>query len=148
MLLPFGLISDLDSFIGVHRATFHNLFIILIPLVLILFRNVKEGKYLITISALTSPHVFLDAFETGVFLLYPVSATSYDLNFWLELTMEGFYVILDYIAVGNVGEIVYNTLSTPETPKVAIIGSGSEPIIFILSIIAFFFKFNKKIESE
>jgi len=44
-LLPFGLLSNFDSFIGAHRATLHNLFIIFIPLLV----WVSEIEYVIEI---------------------------------------------------------------------------------------------------
>ena len=78
LLLPFGLISDLDSVIGVHRATLHNLFVILVPLlVLLVNQRVKfttlKSQYFSFASLLLAVHIFLDAFYNGVFLLYPFS---------------------------------------------------------------------------
>lgn len=142
LLLPFGLVSDLDCFFGVHRAALHNLAIIIIPLILyILFRNREESKYLLMASALIALHIIADGFTNGVFLLYPFSNVSYDFNLWLGLTMKGVNFILEYVTVGEVGQVVYETTPSSEVPKVPIISSGTEFILLLLAVLLFFFKF-------
>lgn len=149
LLLPFGLISDLDCFFGVHRATLHNLVVIVIPLIFyILFKNREKSKYLPMASALIGLHIISDGFTTGVFLLYPFSHMSYDLNLWLGLTMEGVSFILDYVTVGEVGQVVYQTTPTPEVPKVPVISSGTEFIVLLLGVLLFFSKFGWKLGSK
>ncbi len=152
MLLPFGLVSDLDCFLGVHRAALHNLIVVIIPLVLyFLFRNSRnrgKSKYLPMASALIALHIISDGFTTGVFLFYPFSHMSYDFNLWLGLTMEGVSFILDYVAVGEVGEVIYGTTPSPEVPKVPIISSGTEFIVLSMAIILFFSKFDLKSMSK
>ncbi|MFP3909420.1 MAG: hypothetical protein ACOC5L_04700 [Halobacteriota archaeon] len=149
LLLPFGVVSDLDCFFGVHRATLHNLAIIVIPLILYIpWRNREESKYLPVASALIALHVISDGFATGVFLLYPLSSVSYDLNLWLGLTMEGVSFILEYVTVGEVGEVVYTTTPSPEVPRAPIISSGTEFIVLLLAILLFLSKFNWKLVSK
>lgn len=149
LLLPFGMVSDLDCFFGVHRAALHNLAIIIIPLVLyILFRNRKGSKYLPMASALIALHVISDGFTTGIFLLYPLSQVSYDFNLWLGLTMKGVSFILEYVTVGEVGQVVYETTPSPEVPKVPIISSGTEFIVLLLAILLFFSKFDWSLVSK
>ncbi|MFO7966388.1 MAG: hypothetical protein R6U44_02185 [Archaeoglobaceae archaeon] len=143
MLLPFGLVTDLDCFLGVHRATLHNLVVIIIPLVFyLLFRNREGSKYLPMASALIALHIISDGFTTGVFLLYPFSHMSYDFNLWLGLDMEGVRFILDYATVGEVGEVVYETTPSSEVPMVPVIRSGTEFIVLLMSVLLFFSKFD------
>lgn len=145
MLLPFGLISDLDCFFGVHRATLHNFAVIILPLILyILFKNREGSKYLPIVSALFALHIMSDGFTTGVFLLYPFSNMSYDFNLWLGLTMEGVNFILEYVTVGEVGQVVYETTPSPEVPEVPVISSGTEFVVLLLAILLFYFKFDWK----
>lgn len=149
MLLPFGLVSDLDCFFGVHRATLHNLAIIVIPLIIyILFRKREGSKYLPVASALIALHIISDGFTNGVFLLYPFSHMSYDFELWLGLTMEGVRFILEYITVGEVGEVVYETTPTPKVPMVPVISSGTEFIVLLLAILLFSSKFNWRLVSK
>jgi len=115
LLLPFGLISDLDSFVGVHRATLHNLFILLVPLlVLVASKRLKvsstiKDRYFIFASLLLAAHIFLDAFYNGVFLFYPFIEKSYNPLFWFGLKETGLSVLFTWIVPGNVGELVYAT---------------------------------------
>ncbi len=145
MLLPFGLISDLDCFFGVHRATLHNLVVVIIPLILyLLLRSREESKYLPMASALIALHIISDGFTTGVFLLYPFSHMSYDFNLWLGLTVEGVSFVLEYVTVGEVGEVVYGTTPSPEVPMVPVIRSGTEFIVLLMAILLFFSKFERR----
>lgn len=65
----FGILPDADAYIFLHRASFHSIFILIIPiLVFILIKDIKisgiVGFYLVA-------HIILDIFNGGVFLLYP-----------------------------------------------------------------------------
>jgi len=98
---------DIDHFIGVERATFHNVFItILIPIILIfLTLNFKSRKYLESFSFLLliflSSHVFVDLFSSPVFgsnigittgegiaLFYPFSGEKYSINFNVKIPLR------------------------------------------------------------
>lgn len=145
-LLPFGLLSDLDSFIGVHRATLHNLFILLIlPLGIIILRRVKvneiNNKYFIFASLLLAFHIFLDAFYNGVFLFYPFSGKSYNLEFWFGLKETGLSALFTWIVPGKVGELMYVITPSPSVPEIPILESGIELMILIFAVLTFFLKF-------
>ncbi|RLI74448.1 hypothetical protein DRO97_05875 [Archaeoglobales archaeon] len=147
LLLPFGLLSDLDSFVGIHRATLHNLFVVFIPLflmVILKFLNVKiKDRYFILASLLLFSHIFFDAFYNGVFLFYPFSKESYNLMFWFGLKETGLNLIFNLKIPGKVGEVVYVVTPTPSVPEIPIIESGTELLILIFSFIAFFLRFYK-----
>ena len=145
LLLPFGFLSDSDSFIGVHRATLHNLFIIFIflPLGLIILRRLRVtgNKYFILASLLLALHIFLDAFYNGVFLFYPFSGKSYNPEFWFGLKETGLSALFTWIVPGNVGELVYIITPSPSVPEIPIIESGIELVILIFALLTFFLKF-------
>lgn len=109
---------DLDHFIGIERATFHNVFLtILVPLVLLLlsfqFKQNRFAKgFFFLLLIFLSSHVFLDLFSSpatgngigiiegqGVALFYPLSATKYAIEFNIYIPlgiypnyMEGYLV--------------------------------------------------------
>jgi membrane-bound metal-dependent hydrolase YbcI (DUF457 family) len=146
-LLPFGLLSDLDSFFGVHRATLHNLFAIFVPLlVMIALKRFPvitiKNRYFIIASLLLAFHIFLDAFYNGVFLFYPFSDKSYNPLFWFGLNETGLSVLFTWIVPGKVGELVYVITPRPSVPEIPIIGSGIELVILIFAVLTFVLKFN------
>ena len=146
LLLPFGLISDLDSYVGVHRATLHNLFIIALPLLVLLANKrvqitVLKDRYFIFASILLGLHICLDAFYNGVFLLYPISMASHNPLFWLGIKEQGLTLLLSWLVPGKVGELVYVTTPTPGVPEIPIISSGIELVILLIALISFVLKF-------
>ena len=146
LLLPFGLVSDLDSYVGVHRATLHNLFVIALPL-LVLLANKRlhvtalQDRYFIFAAILLASHICLDAFYNGVFLLYPISMASYNPLFWLGLKEQGLTLLFSWLVPGKVGELVYVTRPTPGVPEIPIISSGIELVILLLALLSFGLKF-------
>ena len=91
---------DVDHFIGVPRATFHNVFVtILLPLTLLyLAFHFKSSRYvkgfLLLLLVFSSSHIFIDMFSSPVFgnsigiveglgpaLFYPLSSTQYSIDF-------------------------------------------------------------------
>jgi len=147
-LLPFGLISDLDAFIGVHRAALHNLFIPCMPLLcLLILRRLKLNRIpsssVIFASVLLTFHIVLDAFYTGVFLFYPFSEQSYNLDFWFGLKETGLSALFTLIVPGKVGELVYVITPRPSVPEIPIIESGIELMILIFALLTFFLKFKE-----
>jgi len=147
-LLPFGLLSDLDAFIGVHRATLHNLFIPCMPLLclMILKRlklNLIQSSYVIFASLLLAFHIGLDAFYNGVFLFYPFSEQSYNLDFWFGLKERGLSALFTWMVPGKVGELVYVITPRPSVPEIPIIESGIELMILIFALLTFFVKFKE-----
>lgn len=65
----FGILPDADALIFIHRESFHNIFILVIPLLIFIF--VKDVKISGIISFYLLSHLILDIFNGGVFLLYP-----------------------------------------------------------------------------
>ncbi len=147
LLLPFGLISDLDSYVGVHRATLHNLFVIALPLLVLLaikrfhVASLKD-RYFIFASVLLASHIGLDAFYNGVFLLYPFTTSSYNPLFWFGLKEQGLTLLFSCLLPGKVGELVYVTRPTPGVPEIPIISSGIELVILLLALLSFGLKFH------
>ncbi|MGC9443782.1 MAG: hypothetical protein ACP5E9_02430 [Candidatus Methanospirareceae archaeon] len=146
LLLPFGLISDLDSSIGVHRATLHNLIIVALPLLLLLANKrlhvtALQDRYFIFASVLFAVHISLDAFYNGVFLLYPFSRASYNPLFWFGLKEQGLTLLFSWLIPGTVGELVYVTTPTPGVPEIPIISSGIELVILLIALFSFGLKF-------
>jgi len=70
LLLPFAVISDIDTFASQHRELLHNVFI---PLVFALIGILlKKLRYIFYITAFFfASHVILDLFGGGVVFFYP-----------------------------------------------------------------------------
>lgn len=102
-----AVLLDLDHFIGLERATFHNVFItILIPLILLylsyVFKMKKNTKgFFLLLLIFLSSHMFMDLFSapplgngigietgTGVALFYPLSTTYYAINFNIRIPLQ------------------------------------------------------------
>jgi len=145
MLLPFGILSDIDAFIGIHRATLHNIFIILAPIsaFLIVKRHKKEesGKYFFLASSLLALHILLDAFHTGVFLLYPLSRESYDFKFRLGVNERGLSASFGCERPGEIGEVVYVTTPSPAVPEIPLVNDGVELVAMSAALLVFAAKF-------
>ena len=147
MLLHFGILSDIDSFIGIHRATLHNVFVILLPTfaLLVVKRRrkgwEKSGKYFFLASSLLALHILLDAFHTGVFLLYPLSKESYDFKFWLGVNEKGLSASFGCEKPGEVGEVVYVTTPSPAVPEVPLVNDGVELVAMTAALLVFAAKF-------
>jgi hypothetical protein len=151
LLLPFGFLCDLDAFIGVHRATFHNVFVIFVPLlVMIILRCLKvkrikiKDRYFVFASLLLAFHVFVDAFYNGVFLFYPFIDKSYNPQFWFGLKETGLSALFTWRVPGKVGELVYVITPSPAVPEIPIIESGIELVILIFAVLTFVLKFRVK----
>ena len=83
LLSPFALFPEIDAFFGMHRVIFHNVFIVLIPL-LFYFVSRKKKLIFILIAYFLLSHVMLDLAYPGVALLYPI-------------TDERFYFSVDFM---------------------------------------------------
>ncbi len=152
LLVPFGILSDIDAFIGIHRATLHNIFFILTPVLSFValramlrvrgeVRKMQSFCYFCFASVLVALHVLLDAFHTGVFFFYPVVLSSYDLSFRLSVRETGLSTAIGCENVGKVGEVVYATVPSPGVPEIPLIGSGIEFVTFICALLVFALKF-------
>jgi len=146
MLLPFGILSDIDAFIGIHRATLHNIFVILLPsFAFLVVKGKKEweesGKYFFLASSLLALHILLDAFHTGVFLLYPLSKESYDFKFRLGVNEKGLSASFGCERLGEIGEVVYVTTPSPEVPEIPLVNDGVELVAMTAALVVFAAKF-------
>jgi len=102
-----ALLIDIDHFIGLDRATFHNIFVtILIPVILLFLAfhlklNRYTKKFLFILLIFLSSHLFLDLFppptsggyigiieDEGVSLFYPLSTTQYEINFDVKIPLK------------------------------------------------------------
>jgi hypothetical protein len=98
---------DLDHFIGLERASLHNVFItILLPLILLYFAfHFKMNRYIkgffLLLLIFLSSHLFLDLFSynvfgsgiginegSGVALFYPLSNTLYSADFNIRIPLK------------------------------------------------------------
>ncbi|MEM5778110.1 MAG: metal-dependent hydrolase [Candidatus Aenigmatarchaeota archaeon] len=91
----FSCLIDLDHFIGVERASFHNIFVtILFPLAIIFLAFNFKSKYnfkgfSILLLVFLSSHTFIDMFgNPGIALFYPLSNNYYLLNFELSVPLK------------------------------------------------------------
>jgi len=65
----FSIFPDIDIFLF-HRATLHNVFIFIIPIIIyIIFKNIKVCGI---VTYYLFSHILLDTFNHGVFILYPL----------------------------------------------------------------------------
>ncbi|WP_254862799.1 metal-dependent hydrolase [Halovivax gelatinilyticus] len=90
---------DLDTLVGIywqgaHRAVFHNVFVVLIPAIVLYWDvNWRETSFVrsrwgaygyhvawVTLVCVFVAHILLDAFYNGVALFWPLDTTFYDLS--------------------------------------------------------------------
>jgi hypothetical protein len=102
-----AVLLDLDHFIGLERALFHNIFVtLLLPLALLYFSfHFRTNKYVkgffFLLLIFLSSHVMLDLFSSptfgsgigigegsGVALFYPLSNVKYSINFNIKIPLE------------------------------------------------------------
>lgn len=69
LLSFFGILPDADIFLF-HRATLHNIFILVVPILIFIFmKDMREISGIICFYL--GSHLLLDIFDGGIFLLYP-----------------------------------------------------------------------------
>ncbi len=93
ILAIFGIIPDIDIFFY-HRASFHNIFLVLIPFIFFILRDKKEIPGIICFY-LTS-HLLLDIFNGGVYILYPFNELSFYVKAELAFRNNIFLPVLDF----------------------------------------------------
>ncbi len=143
-LIPFGLLCDLDSLFGIHRATLHNVFIIALPLIFMAVPQLRDKiklRWLALADILIASHILLDAFYNGVFLFYPLSVDNYNLRFWFGLNEAGPGISFSWFVPGNVEEVHYAVKPSPSVPEIGIISNGIELIILVSAIFSFIMRF-------
>ncbi len=106
----FGILPDADAFIFIHRASFHNIFILVIPILISIF--IKDIKIIGIIFFYLISHLILDIFNGGIYLFYPI---YYNVFFFrTEIWFNG----------GNMTPFIYYGISD----KIIPMGRG-EPMI-------------------
>jgi len=117
-ILIAGILSvliDLDHFIGLERATFHNIFItLLLPILFVILAFSFKSKYnlkgfSIILLIFLSSHLFLDIFSEGpIALFYPISNNYYTFDFNLMIPLESRFTTQGYlISTLGVGILLY-----------------------------------------
>jgi len=108
-----AVLIDIDHFIGVERATFHNIFVtVLIPIIIIILAFSLRVRYSlkgfsILLLIFLSSHTFLDLFSgsPGVALFYPISNTYYSLEFGITVPMTTKFVpsVIEGYVISSLG---------------------------------------------
>ena len=113
-LIPIVWIIDLDSYIGVHRFTFHNIFFVLLMAGLVYLFWDKKAFFVALYYGFT--HLFLDFAYPGPAWLYPlvpktfylVSTVHKDLGHWIVNFSFGSLTLEEYLAfLQTVGPMRY-----------------------------------------
>ena len=122
----FAVLPDIDSIffssngISLHRILFHNIFIVIIPLLFFMFAKSKREVFGIIIFYLTS-HLILDLFTGGIFLFYPVYNKVFFAHVELLLSHGSFVPALEY---GISNRIMNNGIGAPAV--------SSENVAFVI----------------
>lgn len=105
---------DLDHFIGVERATFHNILItFLLPLIIILIAFSFKKKYnfkgfSILLLIFLSSHLVLDLFSGSIALFYPFSEKYYTIDLNLVIPLSSKFTSSGYLISSlGVGILIY-----------------------------------------
>lgn len=115
----FAILPDLDSIVGIHRATLHNIFVILvIPLAFIFWAKLRKPQLLlpglIVLFYLVS-HAILDM--NGISLLYPIyhevlflrpalnlqTDPEFDFDLVIDYGMEEPIASTEYVFISDLG---------------------------------------------
>lgn len=83
------------SHVSLHRALFHNAFLLIIPILLFIFMKNRRSVSGIICFYLAS-HLILDLFTGGIFLFYPVYNNVYFASAELLFNDSGFKPALEY----------------------------------------------------
>lgn len=90
----FGILPDIDAIIFVHRASFHNIFILIIPLMIFIF--IKDIKICGIMNFYLISHLVLDIFNGGIYLLYPFYSKALFLRIEIWFDNNNIIPILNY----------------------------------------------------
>lgn len=80
-LVPLAFLPDLDYFVGVHRASLHNVFI-LVPVAAWFWWEMRRGagwaraEYAAIAGGYLGSHLIMDAFVGGISPLWPLDASA------------------------------------------------------------------------
>lgn len=138
LLSFFGALPDIDIFLF-HRATFHNMFILAIPiLIFIFYKDMREISGIICFYL--GSHLVLDILDGGIFLLYP---------FYNKI----FYAVIELIfkngIVFNVGisKTIIN-IKTMGEPVISSENVGVAILLIITLLISIIIKWNEMIDMK
>ena len=125
----FAVLPDIDSIffgsnsVSLHRILFHNIFIVIIPLLFFIVAKSKREVFGIICFYLTS-HLVLDLFTGGIFLFYPVYNKVFFAHVELLLSHSSFIPVLEY---GISDKIMNNGIGAPAI--------SSENVAFVILLI-------------
>ena len=141
VLILFGVIPDLDVFIGIHRATFHNIFIAVAPLLIwfaiwVIYKKIKikgikkiEKKriFFCLASGFLILHIVLDIFCGGVFVFYPAHQENIDFSSSFVLTQKEVMLPPNVSQTPKNETQITNVTSPPLAPNIIIPTSTPVP---------------------
>jgi hypothetical protein len=112
----FAILPDTDAVffllrlspVPLHRILFHNVFILVIPLLCFIFLKSRRGIFGIICFYLAS-HLILDLFNGGIFLFYPF----YDHVFFANFELLFPYSFIPVIEYGISDKIMNNGIGEP-----------------------------------
>jgi len=127
----FGIFPDFDAIFH-HRYTFHNIFILIIPVLIFIFFKNKQIYGMITYYL--SSHLILDMFNGGIGAFYPFSTKIAFINAGIihSNSLHGMTFLLNYGFVDNFAKITESSYN-------GIISSENSGIIVLLSIMILVF---------
>lgn len=130
MVIALGVLAvlpDADALFLVHRASLHNVFILIIPLLLFILtknRNAAIGFFYL------ASHLVLDLFNGGVFLFYPLYDNVFFARAEFWFTGGGFRHVLEY----GISRSVINTGGGE--PVISSENIGVAALLIIMALIA------------
>lgn len=139
-------LPDLDTILGLwitgaHRTVFHNIWIVLIPAVLLAWDvHARDTSYVrdrfgsrgvrigwVSLVALLFGHILLDAFYNGVNLFWPLHDSFYDLSGHLRYSTEH-GIIQTFVELSDPASMSRGTTETVHyRTGVDPVGSGRSP---------------------
>jgi len=165
LLSPFALFPEIDALFGMHRMILHNVFIVMIPVVLYLIsRNLKNNILyekriiFILIAYFLLSHLILDLAYPGVALFYPLSGEN--AYFSIDFMFENYkvFLVVDYgfghvveppehhkgKLVGDLG-IGFEYIKPNRSPKGELIGN---PAVMVLALVLLFIAVQRLLRKE
>lgn len=128
VLVFFAILPDADVIFLPHRAAFHNMFVLIIPLLLfILISSRRETSGIICLYL--ASHLTLDLFNGGISLIYPLSSDVFFVNVEFRFDLQSFTHVFDY----GVRETVVN--SGKGEPLVSSENTGIAVFLALLAMI-------------
>ncbi len=139
----FAALPDADHVFLLNRATLHNVFLILVPLLLFVLVKRRRNVSGIICFYLAS-HLILDLFNGGLYLLYPVYNKVFFANAELLFNRGSFMSVLD---LGISDKIVARSKIINMTKWGTVVSSEDVgiAILFVAVAVAFLWQTRKRI---